>query len=133
MTDVWVDDQSHIYTAGVSSDAIRNNTDQKACYWKDNQEIELPTTPGHFSKVRSLCVANNDVYSCGIEYIRQRNPNIAGEYYYASEIDGLIWKNNTLLYKVPNADFYKIKMINGSVYACGVKYKENTSNTVLYK
>lgn len=96
---------SDVYVAGV---AYNSSTSTTACYWKNDQVVNLGVT-GTLSLALDIAVVNNDVYVVG----------------YTTQVGSLVkraalWKNGVLkLLTTAEGSAQSVSMHNGIVYVVG--------------
>jgi hypothetical protein len=75
-----------------------------ACVWKNDTILWLEEER---SSVESLCIDGEDLYAAGFIYNN-------------TTTDGIIWKNDSIIFQSENADFSVVTTFNGNLYWAGI-------------
>lgn len=101
--DIAISDND-LYVAGYYR---ANDTVNKACYWKNGQQVGLPQN-NIMGYATSISAFNGKIFIGGLEW--QNSTNSLAEY----------WVNNELIqFNTPNAKSYDILVLNNDIYLAG--------------
>lgn len=133
INDLFVEKNGQVFLAGNREEAMNNQQFSRACYWQDSTAMPLETDPGFHSDAVTIAADKGDVFSGGYEYDKAPGSTAGYNNSYCLNVQGIVWKNQSILYRFPDLKIVKVRVIKDDVYTAGTLLKTGARYSVVYK